>query len=79
MATISVFDSMHLRKNPWADTEYGKGDIVIAQDPQGGVTEAQARQREQFAEVASRASSECSTETGMAKNVCRARYVQNNL
>lgn len=79
MPTFSLMDNMHVRKNPWADTGYGKGEFYLASDPSGGVSEAQARQQEAFAEAASQSYSECNSLDGTSRNACRARKISNQL
>lgn len=79
MVTLSLMDGMHLRKNPWRNTAFGQGDLVVASDPTGGASQAQQRQQQALAEAASQTFSECSGLDGMSRNQCRAREISSRL
>lgn len=78
MPAFSLFDGMHIRKNPWRDTAFGKGEFILASDPTGS-SEAQQRQQQALAEAAQETYSECSSLDGMARNSCRARQISRSI
>lgn len=79
MVTVDIMDSMHFRKNPWRNTSYGKGDLVLASDPSGGTSSQQRQAQQRLASASQDASSECSSLQGMARNRCRIEYVADNV
>lgn len=79
MVTFSLTDGLHVRKNPWRNTGFGKGEFYLAHNPSGGASSAQIEQRERLAQAAQESYSECNGLSGMSKNACRARQISQAL
>lgn len=80
MAGFNPMEGVTIAKNPWRNTEFGKGTHYFKTAfPSESDSDAVRQQRERFGSVASQAASACSNESGMSNAVCRARYVRQNL
>lgn len=77
MAAFNPMEGLTVAKNPWRNTQYGKGTHYFRTAfPSNPDTQAQQQARDRFASAARSAASACSGETGISNMVCRAREMQ---
>lgn len=77
MPTFSLFDGMHVRKNPWRETSFGNGEFYLASDPDD--ISHLAKHQDALADAAQENYSDCSGLDGMSRNACRARKISQQL